>query len=141
MIGALIRARLRARPVGEDGRLAYGGYMELLWDPAAPYEVRLAGLGPCAAEVVFARDLLVAAVAGQPAGRGAVRVRLAHLTGVRQSLLLLSVLAVDGPQQLALSSARVAAFLKDTTDLVPRREEWRYLDVDAGIAELLRGAA
>lgn len=141
MIGALIRARLRARPVGEDGRLAYGGYMELLWDPGEPYEVRLAEFGPYAEEVAFARDLLVSALAGHPAGKGDVRARLAHLAGVRHSLLLLSVSGQDGPRQFALTGAKVAEFLRDTTDLVPRGDEWRYLNLDAEIDDLLRGAA
>jgi len=141
MIGALVRTRLRARPVAEDGRLAYGGYMELLYDPSEPYEVRLAGLGPYATEVVFARDLLASALAGDPAGEGDVRARLAHLPGARHSLLLLSIGGPDGGQEVALTDAKVAVFLRDTTDLVPRGEEWRYLDLDAGIDDLLQGAA
>jgi len=141
MIGALVRARLRARPVGEDGRLAYGGYMELSWDPSEPYEVRLAGFGPYAGEITFARDLLVSALAGDPAGEGDVRARLRHLPGVRHALVVLSIAGADGPQDVALTDDKVAVFLRDTTDLVPAGEEWRYLDLDAGIDGLLRGAA
>jgi hypothetical protein len=141
MIGAMVRARLRARPVGEAGRLADGGYMELLWDPGEPYEVRLAGLGPYAAEISFARDLLAAALAGDPAGDGDVRARLAHLPGARHSLLLLRIAGPDGPQEVALSDEKVATFVRDTADLVPQGEEWRYLDMDAGLDDLLRGAA
>lgn len=142
MIGALVRVRLRARPVGEDGRLAYGGYVELLWHPSEPYEVRLAGSGPCATEIVFARDLLVSALAGCPSGEaGAVRARLAHLPGARHSLLLLSTAGADGPLEVALTEAKVAVFVEDTTDLVPCGEEWRYLDLDAGLDGLLGRAA
>jgi len=141
MIGAMVRARLRARPVGEDGRLAYGGYMELLWDPGEAYEVRLAGFGPYAAEVAFARDLLASALAGDPAGEGDVRAKLRHLPGARHTLLVLTVTGPDGPQEIALSDEKVALFLRDTTDLVPRGEEWRYVALDEELDDLLRGAA
>jgi Streptomyces sporulation and cell division protein, SsgA len=141
MIDEMIRTRLRARPVGEDGRLAYGGYMVLQYDPAEPYEVRLAGLGPYAAEVVFARELLEAALAGEPAGEGHVRAQLKLLPGARHALLLLSIGSPDDRQEIALTDAKVAAFLRDTTHLVPRGEEWRRLDLDAGIDALLREAA
>ena len=141
MIGALIRTRLRARPVDDDGRLAYGGYMELQYDPSEPYEVRLTGLGPYAAEVVFARDLLAAALGGDPAGQGDVRARLTQQSGARHSLLLLATSGPDGPHEIALTGPKVAEFLRDTTDLVPRGEEWRYLDLDAGLDDLLRGGA
>jgi hypothetical protein len=142
MIGAMVRARLRARPVGEEGRLAYGGYMDLLWDPGEPYEVRLAGLGPCAGEIVFARDLLATALGGDPAGEGDVQVRLRHLPGARHTLLVLTVTGPDGPREVALTDAKVAQFLCDTFDLVPVGEEWRYLDaLYSGFDDLLRGAA
>lgn len=141
MIGALVRATVRTRPVGEGGRLAYGGYMELVWDPGEPYEVRLAEFGPYAKEVSFARELLASALAGHPAGKGDVHARVGYLPGVRDSLLLLSITRQDGLQQLALTGAKVARFVRDTIDLIPQGEEWRYLNLDEEIDDLLRGAA
>jgi hypothetical protein len=136
MIGSLVRSRLRARPVA-DGVAAYGGYMELLYDPSAPWEVRLAGFGPYASHVAFSRDLLVTALAGEPAGEGAVRVRLCHLPGVRHCLLVVTVAGPDGPAEVALTEATAAAFLARTMAMVPAGEEHRFVDIDAGLARLL----
>ena len=140
MISALVRSRLRARPVA-DGVAAYGGYMELLYDPAAPFEVRLAGGGPYASLVIFARDLLVQALAGEPAGEGAVRVRLCHLPGVRHCALVVTVDGPDGPASVALTDSTVAEFLRATTTLVPLGQEDRFLSFDTELTELLGGAA
>lgn len=137
----LVRHRVRARPVSEQGRLAYGGYMELVWDITSPYEVRLAETGPDAGEVVFARSLLTAALDGDPAGEGAVRVRLRHLRGARHCLLVLWVHGPEGPLEFALCAATVARFVQATVDLVPLDEEWRHLNLDASLTRLLEDAA
>lgn len=137
----MVRHRVRARPVSERGGLAYGGYMELSYDPACPYEIKLAETGPDAGEVVFARDLLIAVLDGNPAGEGAVRVRLRHLRGARHCLLVLSVDAPEGPLQFALCAATVARFVASTVDLVPPDEESRYLNLDASLASLLEDAS
>jgi hypothetical protein len=53
---ALLRCRVRARPASasEHGRHAYGGYMELPYDPGRPWEVQLPELDSHRS-VVFAR--------------------------------------------------------------------------------------
>ena len=141
MIGAMVRARVRARPVWADGRLAYGGYMELLYNPGRPYEVQLAEPGQDQSEVMFARDLLWSALAGEPDGEGVIRARLAILPPVQDALVVLTVREPDGPKEVALTGRAVAAFLRDTTDLVPRGHESRFLDLDAGLETILPGAA
>jgi hypothetical protein len=137
----MVRHRVRARPVSEQGRLAYGGYMELSYDPASPYEVKLAETGPDAGEVVFARDLLIAALNGDPAGEGEVRARLRYLRGARHTLLVLTVPGADGPLEFGLCDTAVVRFVRDTTALVPAGDEWRYVQVGDTVAEFLGQAA
>lgn len=141
MIGSLVRYKVRARPASPEGRLAYGGYMELSWDPSRPWEVRLAEAGPDGGEVVFARDLMLQAMSGEPAGEGVVRLRLRHYTGSTRAHLGLVVATDEGPLEFALCDTTAAEFLNATTDLVPAGDEDQYADVDAGLAELLGEAA
>ncbi len=115
--------------------------MHLLYHPAAPYEVRLAELGPDPQELVFARDLLASALRGQAAGEGAVRVRLEFLSAARNAVLLLTVGDPAERLEFALKPATVAAFMRQTYDLVPAGEEHRHVDVDAVLGEILGGAA
>jgi Streptomyces sporulation and cell division protein, SsgA len=137
----LVRQRLRARPVSEQGRLSYGGYMELSYDLGSPYAVTLAETGPDTGEVVFARDLLITALNGDPAGEGLVRARLRRFRGARRAQLALTVPGADGPLEFALCEAAVAAFVAGTTDLVPQGEEWRYLEVADTVDGFLGQAA
>jgi hypothetical protein len=115
--------------------------MELTYAPECPYEVKLAETGPGAGEVVFARDLLLDALGGTPAGEGHVRARLRHFPGVRHALLALTVPGADGLLEFALCDTTVAGFLRDTTDLVPPGEEWRFVEVGDTVAECLGDAA
>jgi hypothetical protein len=138
---AMVRHRIQARPVSEWGTLARGGYMDLCFDPACPYEVKLIETGPDAGEVGFARDLLIAALNGDPAGEGQVRARLRYLRGARHSLLALTVPGADGPLEFGLCDTAVAGFLRETVDLVPLGEEWRYVEVGDTVAEFLGQAA
>ena len=140
----MVRRTVQARPVGENGTLARGGYMELTYDPAFPYEVRLAETGGEAGEVVFARDLLRDALEGTPAGEGLVQARLRTFRGVRHSMLQLVVPGADNaPLVFAFRDASVAEFVRDTTDLVPPGQEWRFLEdeVDDDLALFLGEAA
>jgi hypothetical protein len=138
----MVRRTVQARPADENGTLARGGYMELSYDPACPYEVRLAETGSDAGEVVFARDLLLDALDGNPAGEGRVRARLRRFRGARHSMLELAVPAADGGDLIfAICDDAVAEFVRDTTDLVPAGDEWRHVDVDAAVAGLLGQAA
>jgi hypothetical protein len=138
----MVRRTVQARPVDENGTLARGGYMELSYDPACPYEVRLAETGPDAGEVVFARDLLLDALEGTPAGEGRVRARLRRFRAARHSMLQIVLPAADGGLlEFAICDAAVADFVRDTTDLVPQGEEWRYTEVPDTPAAILGEAA
>jgi hypothetical protein len=142
MIGAAIRARMRARPVGDGRTLAYGGYAYLEYSPDAPYEVRLVQPGPYPIEVIFARDILASALAGEPGGQGEVRARLEYVPAARHSMVLIAVDLPDYPLVLALDDKAVAGFLGDTESLVPFGQESRFIpDMDAGLDEILRDAA
>jgi len=136
-----VRCRLQARPV-RDGRLGCVGYKELSYDPSSPWEVRLSDGPADGGQVVFARDLLVQAFDGTPAGEGRVKARLRHLRGTQHALLSLLVEADDGPPlEYALSEHAVAGFLWKTLDLVPPGEERLRVDLDAAAAALLEEAA
>jgi hypothetical protein len=142
MIGAAIRTRMRARPVGDGRRLAYGGYAYLEYSPGAPYEVRLVQPGPYPIEVAFARDILASALTGEPDGHGEVRARLEYVPAARHSMVLITVDLPDDQWVLALDDKAVAGFLRDTASLVPFGQESRFLpDIDAGIEDILRDAA
>jgi hypothetical protein len=140
MICAMVSARLLARPVA-DGRVLTAGasYVELLYDPAAPFEVCLAELGPAAKELVFDRDLLALALHGEPAGVGDVRTRLvSDLLGARRSFFLLEVTQPgEPPLTWALKPDRVSEYLFQTYDLVPAGQEANFLDVDGTLHEIL----
>jgi hypothetical protein len=140
----MVRRTVQARPVDEFGTLARGGYMELSFDPERPCEVRLAETGDDAGEIVFARELLLEALAGSPAGEGDVRARLRRFRGARHSMLELAVhVADDAPLVFAICDGSVAEFVRDTTDLVPPGQEWEYLEtaVDEGLSAILGEAA
>lgn len=145
MIGYVIRHRLLARPVGPDGQLAHGSYIELLYAPDQPYEVRIAELGPYAQEVPIPRDLLKDALDGKPPSRdevAEVTARLAYLPRRRRSMVLLAV-GQQGREdrwEVALSDTAVAAFVYDTGDVVPIGQEAEYFDLDGDIKAFLDAA-
>jgi Streptomyces sporulation and cell division protein, SsgA len=141
MITELARHRVRARPVGERGSLAYGGYMYLVYDVTRPFEVCLAGSGDGDGELFFGRDLLMAALDGHPSGEGDVRARLQHFRAARHSQLVLAVTGDEGSREWAIGDDAASDFLRATTDLVPLGEEGRYLDLDAVVAALLEDAS
>jgi Streptomyces sporulation and cell division protein, SsgA len=141
MIGAAIRTKTRARPVGGGGQLAYGGYWYLEYEQGQPYEVRLVQPGPYPVELTFARDILRSALRGEPDGQGEVRARLEFVQAARRSMVLIAVDLPDFQGVLALDDRAVAAFLGATKDLVPFGEESRFLDPDAWIAAILGDAA
>ena len=130
----MVRRPVQARPVSDNGTLARGGYMELCYDPARPYEVRLAEAGPDSGQVVFARDLLLQALDGTPAGEGRVRARLRRFRGARHAMLELVVPAADGGLlRFAICDYAVAGFARDTTDLVPAGDESQHLEIPATV--------
>jgi hypothetical protein len=145
MIGYVIRHRLLAREVGPDGQLAHGSYIELLYAPDQPYDVRIAQLGPYAQEVPIARDLLKDALDGKPPSgdeAGQVTARLAYVPRKRRSMLLLAVgqQGQEGRWEVALSDTAVAAFVYDTGDVVPIGQESEYFDLEGAVQALLDAA-
>ena len=136
------RVRMRARPVGDDGQLAYGGYWYLEYSQDSPFEVRLVQPGPYPVELTFARDILRSALRGEPDGQGEVRARLQYVQGAQHSMVLITVDLPDYEGVLALDDKAAAGALLKTEKLVPFGQESQFLpDLDAGIAAILRDAA
>jgi hypothetical protein len=84
---------------------------------------------------LLARDLLRAGL-DRPAGDGDVRLWPARTTG---DVLFLHLRAPSGEALFELSRTAVAAFLKQTDQLVPAGSEAAVLDVDDELAALLSG--
>ena len=130
MIGAAIRTRMRARPVGDGRRLAYGGYAYLEYSPCAPYEVRLVQPGPYPIEVMFARDILASALTGEPDGHGEVRARLEYVPAARHSMVLITV---DLPDELPPEVQLLLILVRnwsDTSQATPRAwQSTQYRDM------------
>jgi len=145
MITYLVRHRLLARPVGPDGQLAHGSYIELRYAPDQPYEVRIAQLGPYAQELPISRDLLNDALDGHPPSPdevAQVTARLAYVPAKRRSMVLLAV-GQEGQEdrwEVAMTDTAVAEFVRDTRDLVPFGDEERYVGFDDGIRDILDAA-
>lgn len=126
-----VQQRIQVRPVSEHGRMSRGGYMELRWTRQCPSVIRLAETGPDDdGEAEFSRDLLLRALNGEPSAEGEVRARLRHLPGAAHTVLSLTVPGQDGPTELAVRPESASAFVRETTDLVPPGEEWRFIDDD-----------
>jgi hypothetical protein len=125
----LVSARIQVRMVDESGRvLRLARFMDLLYDPAVPFEVRLAD--PAGSEMVLARGLLETVLReGRADGDGDIQLYLAFQ---QQSPLLL--LTRPGACPFAFRPASVAAFLARTADLVD-------LNVDHELEVLLGHAA
>lgn len=99
------------------------------------------------------RDLLAAALLG-PEGVGDVRAwpsfapaapgapaRGTTAHGVaRDKILNIELGPLDGSSRFEASATGIAAFLAQTYELVPEGEETDYLNIDAGLAELLSEA-
>src|SRR5205823_9457580 len=105
------------RMADEGGRvLRMTRVMYLEYDPARPFAVRLAD--PSGSELVFARELLDAALCDGRAGVGDVQL---HLTFQARSHFLL--LWRPGACPFALRTESVATFLERTYALVPAGDE------------------
>ncbi|MDQ3402324.1 MAG: SsgA family sporulation/cell division regulator [Actinomycetota bacterium] len=84
-------------------------------------------------EWIFARDLLVAGLAG-PAGEGDVRLSPDFSNGHR--VLVLEIESPEGHALLEMEYEAVDAFLAVTTAMVPLDAESEFFDVDALIDEI-----
>lgn len=60
--------------------------------------------------------------------------------GIRGKILNIELGPLDGYSRFEASAAGIAAFLAQTYELVPEGEETGYLNIDAGLAELLSEA-
>ncbi|MGY1772318.1 SsgA family sporulation/cell division regulator [Blastococcus sp. SYSU D00813] len=110
------------------------------YEVADPFAVRIAFGDPGADDGIswlLARDLLRAGL-DRPAGEGDVRLWPARTTG---DVLFLHLRAPSGEALFEVSRAAVAAFLRQTEQLVPPGEESAVLRVDDELAALLSGGA
>jgi Streptomyces sporulation and cell division protein, SsgA len=87
------------------------------------------------------RDLLTAALHG-PEGIGDVRAWPTFAPGgpersYGEKILNIELGPTDGCSRFEASASGMAAFLARTYELVPEGEETDYLNIDAGLAELL----
>ncbi|MDA5281476.1 SsgA family sporulation/cell division regulator [Streptomyces sp. NPDC054904] len=111
----------------------------LCYDRADPFAVRMAFPALATLEGVevswtFARELLAAGVRG-PSGSGDVRVR--PYDGDRTTI---EFHAAEGVAIVLMVTAELQRFLDRAAALVPSGLEHHYLDMDHGLAELMRGS-
>jgi len=107
---------------------------------ADPYAVRIVFGGPDGDDGIswlLARDLMRAGLA-RPAGEGDVRLWPARTAG---DVLFLHLRAPSGEALFEVSRSAVAAFLRQTEELVPVGAEAAALRVDDELAALLSGGA
>ena len=135
MIGTSVRSRVQVRMADECGRvLRMARVMHLEYESARPFAVRLAD--PSGSELVFARELLDAALREGQAGVGDVRL---HLTFQARSHFLL--LWRPGACPFGLRTESVATFLERTYALVPAGHENGDPDLELELHMLLGWAA
>lgn len=106
-----------------------------------PYAVRVAfhvGLDE-PVEWFFARDLLSAGIDG-PQGLGDVRVwpSAPAKPGIPGTDLNVELLSPYGRADFTVPISKLGDFLRRTYAVVPAGQESFYVDIDAGVAELLR---
>ena len=109
----------------------------LHYDRRDPFAIRMTFPAPATLEGVevcwtFARELLAAGLEG-PEGHGDVRVR-----PYGYDRTVLEFHAPEGTAVVHVHSSEVRRFLQRTTELVPVGLEHRQLDLDHGLAELMR---
>ncbi|GGS05191.1 MULTISPECIES: spore wall synthesis regulator SsgD [Streptomyces] len=111
----------------------------LRYDRRDPFAVRMAFPAPATLEGVdvcwtFARELLTAGLE-DPAGQGDVRVR-----PYGYDRTVLEFHAPEGTAIVHVRSGEIRRFLKAADELVPVGLEHLQLDLDHGLAELMRDA-
>jgi Streptomyces sporulation and cell division protein, SsgA len=125
----LLDSRIQVRIVDDLGRvLRLARFMHLLYDPSPSkgYEVRLDD--PAGSELLFARELLQAALRDGRAGDGAVQL---HLAFQQESTWL--ILTRPEGSSFAFKPASLAAFLDRTFEAVPAGAE--ELDLERELNE------
>ncbi|MFF3503880.1 SsgA family sporulation/cell division regulator [Streptomyces sp. NPDC003247] len=111
----------------------------LHYDRRDPFAVRMTFPAPATLEGVdvcwtFARDLLAAGL-HDVEGHGDVRVR-----PYGYDRTVLEFRAPEGTAVIHVHSSEIRRFLRATRDLVPAGREHLQLDLDHGLAELMRDA-
>ncbi|UXY31171.1 SsgA family sporulation/cell division regulator [Streptomyces sp. HUAS TT20] len=111
----------------------------LRYDRHDPFAVRMTFPAPATLEGVevcwsFARELLSAGLHG-PEGRGDVRVR-----PYGYDRTVLEFHAPEGTAVVHVRTGEIRRFLQATNELVPEGLEHLQLDLDHGLAELMRDA-
>ncbi|MEU3948043.1 SsgA family sporulation/cell division regulator [Streptomyces sp. NPDC029526] len=111
----------------------------LHYDRSDPFAVRMTFPAPATLEGVdvcwtFSRELLAAGLQG-PEGHGDVRVR-----PYGYDRTVLEFHAPEGTAVVHVRSGDVRRFLQATSELVPAGREHLQLDLDHGLAELMRDA-
>ncbi|MFF1905070.1 SsgA family sporulation/cell division regulator [Kitasatospora sp. NPDC058218] len=117
--------------------LSFRIVVDLEYDPADPYAVRFTFHLPGDAPVtwVFARELLLDGIS-RPAGEGDVHV---HPVGGELSEVCVVLHASEGDALLRASAPPLIAFLARTDRLVPMGQELTGGEIDAQLADILRG--
>ncbi|MGV9265765.1 SsgA family sporulation/cell division regulator [Kitasatospora sp. NPDC003701] len=117
--------------------LSFRIVVDLEYDPADPYAIRFTFHLPGDAPVtwVFARELLLDGIS-RPAGEGDVHV---HPVGGELSEVCIVLHSPDGDALLRASAPPLIAFLARTDRLVPMGQELTGGEIDAQLADILRG--
>ncbi|MFF6906752.1 SsgA family sporulation/cell division regulator [Streptomyces sp. NPDC012389] len=111
----------------------------LSYDRKDPFAVRMAFPAPATLEGTevsweFSRELLTAGV-DTPTGEGDVRVRP---FGYERTVLEFH--AAEGIAMVHVRTAELRHFLERAQELVPVGDEYRYLELDRNLTDLLGGA-
>ena len=111
----------------------------LHYDRCDPFAVRMTFPAPATLEGVevcwtFSRELLTTGL-HEPEGHGDVRVR-----PYGYDRTVLEFHAPEGTAVVHVHSAEIRRFLQAPSDLVPAGTEYRQLDLDHDLAELMRDA-
>ncbi|GHF30084.1 hypothetical protein GCM10018790_04520 [Kitasatospora xanthocidica] len=111
--------------------------VDLAYEAADPYAVRFTFDLPGDAPVTwyFARELLLEGIGG-PAGEGDVHI---HPVGEERSEVRVVLRSPHGQAALRAPSAPLTAFLARTGRLVPMGRELAGRELDAELADILRG--
>ncbi|MER5276612.1 SsgA family sporulation/cell division regulator [Streptomyces sp. NPDC002809] len=111
----------------------------LSYDRTDPFAVRMAFPAPATLEGTevsweFSRELLAAGM-DAPAGVGDVRVR-----PFGYDRTVLEFHAAEGIAMVHVRTAELRRFLRRAQDLVPAGDEYRFLDLDRSLTDLLDGS-
>ncbi|MFD5462053.1 SsgA family sporulation/cell division regulator [Kitasatospora sp. NPDC127059] len=117
--------------------LSFSLVVDLAYEPGDPYAVRCTFHLPGDAPVtwVFARELLLDGLSG-PAGEGDVRI---HPVGGELSEVSIELHSPNGEALLRAPAPPLIAFLARTDRLVPMGQELTGRELDAQLADILRG--